>query len=330
MNSQPLVSIGLPVYNGELFLKEAIDSLLKQSFTNFEIVISDNASTDRTEQICKDYSKQDKRIRYYRSPQNKGAAWNFNRTFELATGQYFKWAAHDDFCAPTYLESCIKVLDSDPSIVLCHAETVLIDEESQKLQFKPSLDCFVNKAGKTFRKQDHSKYLDADEPHKRYTDLLFSVRWCFEVFGLIRTSTLKQTSLIGPYYGSDKVLLAELSLLGRFAKVPEELFFRRCQMRQSSMIDLALDRELWIASALVNRSFASPRLSCFHGYLQAIFDAKLTVLESAFCLASLAAWSVNMSNWRRFGLEVKREIGRTLSTQRLNILSVRQSQKAPD
>lgn len=95
MNRQALrVSIGLPVYNGEQYLAKALDSLLAQTFTDFEVIISDNASTDRTSEICAAYLERDPRIRYYRNQQNIGAAPNFNRTFELATGMYFKTCSY--------------------------------------------------------------------------------------------------------------------------------------------------------------------------------------------------------------------------------------------
>src|SRR5512139_3267591 len=120
---KPRVSIGVPVYNGENFLKDALDSLLAQTFKDFEIVIADNVSTDQTEEICRSYAAKDARIRYYRNETNIGAGPNHNRVFELSRGEYFKWVCHDDMCAPEFLERCIEVLDRDPSVVLCHAET---------------------------------------------------------------------------------------------------------------------------------------------------------------------------------------------------------------
>src|SRR5690242_6344650 len=101
--TSPKVSIGLPVYNGERFLAEAIDSVLAQTFTDFELIISDNASTDRTPEICKAYAEKDSRIRYYRNEENQGASWNFNRVFELSRGMCFQWLAHDDYIAPGFL-----------------------------------------------------------------------------------------------------------------------------------------------------------------------------------------------------------------------------------
>jgi len=117
-NHKPRVSIGLPVYNGENYLEEAIDSILAQTYKDFELIISDNASTDRTPDICQAYANKDPRIRYYRNEKNIGAAVNFNRVFELSSSEYFKWAAHDDIIAPDYISECIEILDNDDSIVL--------------------------------------------------------------------------------------------------------------------------------------------------------------------------------------------------------------------
>ncbi len=123
----PRVSVGLPVYNGENFIKDALDSILAQTFEDFELIISDNASTDGTQQICRQYTSKDQRIRYIRNDGNIGASKNFNQVFELSSGEYFKWIAHDDLCAPEFLERCVEVLDQDPSIVLCFARPKAID-----------------------------------------------------------------------------------------------------------------------------------------------------------------------------------------------------------
>src|SRR5262249_46193472 len=118
----PKLSIGLPVYNGERFLPKSLDHLLGQTFSDFEIVVNDNASTDRTSQICREYALRDPRIRYFRNDQNMGAIANFNRTFELsAAAPLFKWAAHDDLHHTTYLENCIRLLDDDSTVVLAHS-----------------------------------------------------------------------------------------------------------------------------------------------------------------------------------------------------------------
>jgi glycosyltransferase involved in cell wall biosynthesis len=100
----PRVSIGLPVFNGEKYLAEALDSILSQTYRDFKLIISDNASTDRTEQICREYAAKDRRIRYYRNEKNIGAPKNFNRVFELSSGKYFRWDAFTHPSAkPNYL-----------------------------------------------------------------------------------------------------------------------------------------------------------------------------------------------------------------------------------
>jgi len=210
-SSLPYVSIGLPVHNGERFLTETLDSLLAQTFENFELIISDNASTDRTQEICKDYAAKDGRIRYYRKVQNVGAARNFNRVFELSTGKYFKWAAHDDLCATVLIERCVEVLDSEPSLVICYARASIIDER-----------------GRHQRDYDDLMDLRSPNPHERFRDYLFRpAGLCNVGMGVIRVSELSKTPLIGKYISSDKVLLGELALRGRIYELPERLFYRR-------------------------------------------------------------------------------------------------------
>ena len=128
----PAVSIGLPVYNGEAHLAEALDSLLAQTFSDFELIISDNASTDRTAEICRAYAARDPRIRYTRQEQNRGAAWNYNRVFALASGRYFKWFSHDDLCSQNYFERCVEILERDPAVVLSYGKTTLVDESGER------------------------------------------------------------------------------------------------------------------------------------------------------------------------------------------------------
>ncbi len=208
----PRVSVGMPVFNGERFLAETLDSILAQTFKDLEIVISDNASTDRTEQICRSYAERDPRIRYYRSDVNRGAAWNHNRVFELARGRYFKWQSHDDLCAPELLEVCVSVLDRDPGVVLCFSRTQIIDAEGRPLSkfHVPSMT-----------------RMDSPYPHERLHGTICPDHWCFEVYGLGRSEVLRQTPLIASYTGSDRVLLADLALRGRFHEIPTYLFFNR-------------------------------------------------------------------------------------------------------
>jgi glycosyltransferase involved in cell wall biosynthesis len=201
--SAPRVTIGLPVYNGDAFLAAAIDSLLAQTYRDFELIISDNASTDGTEAICRDRAARDPRIRYYRSAKNRGAMWNFNYVVELARGEYFKWAAHDDVHEPTYVERCVEVLDRDPGVVLACTKLVDIDENNVRKPVEvPDLAW------------------DAARPNVRFRALANPHHRCESVFGVIRASVLRKTMLISDYAGCDRVLLSQIALAGRFHEVP--------------------------------------------------------------------------------------------------------------
>src|SRR5262245_41050215 len=115
----PCVSVCLPVYNGETYINYAIGSIRRQTFKDFELIISDNASNDRTQAICLEAAVQDSRIQYFRADKNHGLAWNFNRAFELATGRYLVWIGHDDLMEPDYLSRCVEAMEQETDTVLC-------------------------------------------------------------------------------------------------------------------------------------------------------------------------------------------------------------------
>ena len=206
------VSIGLPVFNGEDYLRQSIDSILAQTYENFELIISDNASTDRTQQICREYAKRDSRISFHESERNFGATWNFNRVFMLSSGVYFKWAAHDDVLGPDFLQKCVNVLDNDPSVVLCHSKTGCIDER-----------------GTLVGNYDEMRLdrINSVKPQERFADLMSGRNSCWAIFGVMRAGSLRKTPLYGDYIGADRNLLAELGLMGKIYEIPEYLFFRR-------------------------------------------------------------------------------------------------------
>lgn len=119
-----LLSIGLPVYNGEKYLQRALNSILAQDYDDIEFVISDNASSDATPDICREFAARDHRVRWERQTENKGACWNFNRVFQRAHGEFFMWAAHDDIWAASFASECIAVLEADPTVAIAHAVSV--------------------------------------------------------------------------------------------------------------------------------------------------------------------------------------------------------------
>jgi glycosyltransferase involved in cell wall biosynthesis len=216
MHSAPLLSIGLFVYNGERFLEETLHSILNQTFTDFELIISDNASTDRTGEIAKACAKRDDRIRYYRSEKNMGAGWNVRRVFELATGKYFKQAAADDLLEPDFLRRCVEILENDPGCVVAYAGTKEIDENGT----------FLKNYGTPMK-------ADSNDPVARFREMLLVSSWCYQIFGVMRMSALRKLPPQGSYVNGDGVLLARMSLLGRFHEIPEHLFISRHHNGQS-------------------------------------------------------------------------------------------------
>ena len=280
-NHQPRLSIGLPVFNGENYLEAALDSLLAQTYSDFELIISDNASTDRTQEICQAYATKDPRIRYYRNEQNLGATKNFNRVFELSLGKYFKWAAHDDVCASEYLERCIEVLDCDPSIILCHCKTGIIDEHGNPyLNYIVELDTASTKR------------------YKRFRDMISIEHWCFQAFGVIRANELRKTPLIESYSGSDRTLLAELCLMGRVYEIPEYLFYRREHPETSTrMYPGELERRKWF-DPNSTRQFHIPMGIKFSKYFASIKRVPMSQYERILCYLQLSRWVVEKTSLR--------------------------------
>ncbi len=210
MPDPPRLSVGLPVYNGERFLEQAIDSVLNGSFQDFEMIISDNCSTDRTESIARDYASRDQRIRYVRNDRNVGPVANFNQAFDLSRGDYFKWLAYDDLCGPDLLVRCVAVLDDDPSIALCSARFVEIDA-----------------AGRKIAEQPYRIDLSSTKPHVRLGNLLCTSKGHPILYGVIRSTVLRATGLLANYHGSDRALIAALTLRGRLMEIPEALWESR-------------------------------------------------------------------------------------------------------
>lgn len=208
---EPALSIGLPVYNGERYLRQAIDSILAQDFTDFELIISDNASTDDTAQICNQYERRDRRVRYYRSEANLGAAPNHRRVFELARAPLFKWAAHDDSGSPQLLGRCVTTIQAArPSVVMVYPQAELIDEHGTPTSlYTTSIAC------------------SSPHPHRRLAAVVERMVLGTPVYGVVRSDVLRQTRLIDGFFGADHVLLAELALLGEIVEISEPLLKKR-------------------------------------------------------------------------------------------------------
>lgn len=220
MSTSPRVSIGVPVYNGQKYIRFTLDSLLAQTFTDFEIIVTDNCSTDTTPQIVAEYAARDSRIRYVKNPTNIGPARNYKVSMDLARGEYFKWNPADDVCAPEFLAKCVKVLDADPSVVVAYPRTKVIDTTGAIVDdylYEISFD-HPEPATRLWR------MMTVD--HKRHG--------AHELYGVIRTAELRKTPGMRTHVRGDSVLLARFALLGRLRRIEEPLFFNRDHSDRSS------------------------------------------------------------------------------------------------
>lgn len=286
MSHSPTVSIGLPVNNGEQFIDEAIKSVLRQSYTDFELVISDNASTDGTQEICSEYADRDDRIRYVRSVRNRGAAWNFNRVFELSRAPYFKWLNHDDYWDSVMLERSVGVLETAPSdVVLCYPKTVFIDEYGSVTEYyEDNLD------------------LRCAYPAQRLGSLIRNLRRCNALFGLMRARDLERTRLLGAYIDADRTLLAELSMIGQFWELDERLFMRRMHPQGSTFANTTRQESMgWWNPAKKRQQVHLPNWRLLMEHVRGIQHVPLRSADRRRCYISLCRHWVTMYSGRMVG-----------------------------
>src|SRR6476469_1217286 len=203
------LTIGLPVYNGEEYLEESLDALLGQSYEDYELIITDNASTDGTPAICRKYVAMDARVSYHRLPENIGAAGNHNHVFTLASGELFKWASHDDLYGRTLLERCVEALDEHPDLVLAHSYTATIDS-----------------AGRIIEPYDYRIPTDSPSAAERFRGLLYASGGD-DFYGVIRSAALRNVKPHDSYHHADRTFVMDLAMQGRFHQVPDLLYFRR-------------------------------------------------------------------------------------------------------
>jgi glycosyltransferase involved in cell wall biosynthesis len=296
----PAVSIGLPVYNGADFLGAAIESHLAQTFGDFELVISDNASTDATEELCRSYARADARVRYVRQDQNIGANANYNTVVNLSRAPLFRWAADDDLVLPDYLEQTHDLLSRDHDAVLCHSFTTYIDEEGKQLRPAGDGVGFVDGDGGYVDGPDPNiatRQLRSPHPHVRLRDVLLRTRWCFEIFGLMRRDALLSTAMQQRFYGTDRVILAEMALLGTWRVVEEPLWQRRCHAGSSNNMSVR-QKAKW-SNPDARRTVLPPVTNMAKGYLHAIERRKFPPLERAQCYAAVGLLAVQPDTFRK-------------------------------
>jgi glycosyltransferase involved in cell wall biosynthesis len=296
----PAVTIGVPVWNGARHLEQCLDSLLAQTYDDIEIVISDNASTDCTPEICRAYCARDERVSYHRQPANIGAAANYNFLLDQARGELFKWAAHDDVCAPEFVERCVAALDASPSDVLAFPKTTFIDATGGVLGKHDAPMCWRNDVTAVGRLHD---LLVGDLVLGDYRATLLLK--CLPQFGVIRRSALERTRIMGNYGSSDVVLLVELALLGGFADVDEYLFFSRVHEGSSLRANAtAADLARWYDPRR-GAHFPMPWTVVLTGIIGAVLRSSLPLQEKTRALALVRRWFFAHRRWRIIGGELK-------------------------
>lgn len=222
---RPLVSVGMPVFNSAAWLAPSIESILGQSSGDLELIVSDNASSDATLDICEHYARADDRVRLYRNAENRGANENYVATLRAARGVYFKWASSNDICAPTFIEKCVDALEQDPDAVLACPRSCLFEDSVERAE-----------------PYAHDLELLAADPAERFIGLQTGMALNNAMNGVIRRTALQRASTLGNFLRADLVLMAELSLLGKFLLLEERLFYRR--MSAGSATRFATEREV--------------------------------------------------------------------------------------
>lgn len=284
----PAVSIGMPVFNGAEYLSDALDSIIAQTFSDFELIICDNASTDATEEICRSYAGRDSRISYHRNPNNIGAHPNYNRTFALSSGHYFKWAPHDDVLRPSFLHRCVEMLEANLDAVVCQTFLDYIDDDGQPIGvYDSSLQGSGSSSAPT-----------------RFGAVVLRGHPAYEVMGLFRRSALEGSLLLESFHGADRALLAELSLRGRFVQVPEPLLVVRDHKKRYTRSQVRpKDRAVWHDARLKGKlSFPIWRL--YSEYWTMIGRWLTHAGDRWLCRWILIRWWFRNFNWARMATDI--------------------------
>lgn len=281
----PKVTLAMPVYNGENYIHEAIDSILKQTFDDFELIITDNASTDRTQAICESFAAEDNRIRYVSNARNLGASENYNVGFRLGRGEYLKWAAHDDHLSDNFLECCVEALDKHPDTAVAFARTICIDGQGVP----------ISTVG-----EETPSLIDPD-PGQRFYQAIVQSGTCFPIFGLFRRSLLEQSMLHQPYYGSDRALLAEMAILGNFRRIDAATFYNREHTTRSINIDDKLTRSIWQTGTASRKASAEHLMLARH--LFRIAGRHREVASPLYLRRKLSRFLLKPVQLSRYGLE---------------------------
>lgn len=282
----PRVTLAMPAYNADAYIETAIDSILAQSFEDFELVITDNASVDNTEAICTRLAQKDSRIRYIRNERNLGAAANYNLGYQLARGEFLKWCAHDDFISKNYLQLAVQALDQDPGAVLSYGPSQMIDARGNPAPAESAT----------------LEGMDNTDAVLRFLKVVRTGGSCGAIFGVFRRNALGLTMLHQPYYSSDRAVLAEMALLGRFILVPEITFYNRAHPGRSMSLADRVARRRWQAGTSEKKP-PLERLPLLRQLFMVAWRHRQRVAPFR-TIPRLAAWALSPRQLASYGLEV--------------------------
>ncbi|WP_418161399.1 glycosyltransferase family 2 protein [Benzoatithermus flavus] len=268
----------MPVRNGARYIAAAIESILAQTFTDFELVIADDDSSDGTAEICRAYAAKDARVRFHENGRKLGLAENHNRVVELARGRFFHWTGADDAHDPRFLECCLAALEETPDAILAYTAIRVIDEEGRELGIR------------------ENRILGSDDaaPARRLAGALLDCPWCSAMYGLFRLDALRRTSLMLPFHGSDRTLLVEAALAGRFVHVPEPLFLNREHAERYTA-----NAERWhtaLQSASRPKARSLPLWRGVASWLGAVARLVPVPRDRLLCMAPIVHWLVRWPN----------------------------------
>lgn len=266
------LAVGLPVFNGENYLRETLGALGSQTLRDFSLTVADNASTDATPAIVAEETSSNASVHVLRHPRNLGAAPNYNAAYRAAPpSDYFAWVAHDDVPLPRFFESCLTALDAHPDAVLAFSRTAIIDPGGERIGQFPD-----------------RPLLTSPDRAVRLGDVLRN-KSNHPIFGVIRRSALDRTRLHASYTGSDRTLLVELALQGRFIEIPDELFHLREHPQRSVRRETSRrrqTREAWFDSSRAGK-IVFPHWHRVWDYITAVLRTPMPVRDRMRCLLEI-------------------------------------------
>jgi glycosyltransferase involved in cell wall biosynthesis len=224
----PKLSIGLPVYNGEEFLEKKLESILSQTFSDYELIISDNNSTDSTNKICEQFLKKDKRIKYFQQKQNMGANWNFNFVLSEAIAPFFLWVGVNDKISNKFLEKNMNILENDQKIVGSISKIKPLKNFGNKSK-ETKIDSFFQKIIKKSRSIKTIDSLPIFGTYEEKIRFYLKNSTCQLIYGVFRTNELKESVVQNSFIGNDWATMIKILKFGNFHIVEEDIMYEHLE-----------------------------------------------------------------------------------------------------